>query len=43
MMAVHLILDFEPLFDNFQVVDNAIRVDDPRLNRIDVTVPGFLA
>lgn len=43
LKAVHFILVFEPLFDNFQDLGNAIRVGDPRLARIDVSVPGFLA
>ena len=43
MRAVHFILDFEPLSDNFQEVDHAIRAGDPRLRRIDVSVPRFLA
>ena len=43
LRAVHLILDFEPLSNAFQDVGQAIRTDDPRLARIDVFVPGFLA
>ena len=43
LRAVHLILDFEPLSNAFQDVGQAIRADDPRLARIDVSVPGFLA
>ena len=42
LRAVHLILDFEMLLDAFQDVGNAIKVGDPRLFRIDVSVPGFL-
>ena len=43
LRVVHLILDFEPISDNFQEVGHAIRVGDPRLCRIDVSVLGFLA
>ncbi|KAL0015095.1 hypothetical protein SO802_002164 [Lithocarpus litseifolius] len=41
--VVHLILDFKPLSDKFQDMGNVIRVGDPRLARIDVSVLGFLA
>ena len=40
---VHLILDFEPILDNFQEAGHVIKASDPRLRRIDVFVPGFLA
>ena len=43
LRAVHLILDFKPLLDNFQEVGHAIKAGDPRLRKIDVSVPGFLA
>ena len=43
LRAVYLILDFKPLSVKFQDIDNAIRVGDPRLVRIDVSVPRFLA
>ncbi|XP_030931024.1 MAP7 domain-containing protein 1-like [Quercus lobata] len=43
LRAVHLILDFEPLLDAFQDIADAIKAGDPRLQRIDVSVPGFLA
>ena len=43
LRAVHLILDFKPLSDNFQDVGHAIRAGDPWLRRIDVSIPGFLA
>ena len=43
LRVVHLILDFEPLSNTFQEVGHAIRAGDPRLARIDVLVPGFLA
>ena len=42
LRAAHLILDFEPLSRQFQDVGQAIRADS-RLNRIDVSKPGFLA
>jgi len=40
---LHLKLDFEPLSNIFQEAGQAIRVGDPRLARIDVSMPGFLA
>ena len=43
LKAVHLILDFKPLSDKFQDIGHAIRAGDPRLARIDVSVPEFLA
>ena len=43
LKAIHLILDFEPILENFQEVSHAIRAGDPRLCRIDESVPGFLA
>ena len=43
LRAVHLILDFEPIFRSYLDVGNSIRVDDYRLARIDVSQPGFLA
>ena len=43
LRAVHLILDFKPLFDKFQDVGNAIRTGDPRLAQIVILVLGFLA
>ena len=43
LRVVHLILDFQPLFDKFQDVGHAIRAGDLRLARIDVLVPRFLA
>ena len=43
LRAVHLILNFQPLSDKFQDVGNAIRAGDPRLARIKVSVPRFLA
>ena len=43
LRAVHLILDFVPLSDNFQKVGHAIRAGDPQLAQIDVLVLNFLA
>ena len=41
--AVHLILDFQSISGIYQDVSNAIRAGDPRLARIDVSRPNFLA
>ena len=43
LRAVHLILDYKPLSNIFQEVGNAIRGNDYRLARIDVSLPHFLA
>ena len=43
MRAVHLILDFEPISRVFQEIGHAIRARNPRINRIDVSKPDFLA
>ena len=43
LRAVHLILDFEPLSNNFQDIGHVIRAGDPRLRKINVSIPGFLA
>ena len=43
LRAVHLILDFQPISEIYQDVSNAIRAGDPRLARIDVSRPNFLA
>ena len=43
LRAVHLILDHEPLSNTFQEVGNAIKANDYRLARIDVSWPHFLA
>ena len=43
LCATHLILDYEPLSRIFQDVGQAIRACDSRLNRMDVSKPGFLA
>ena len=40
---VHLILDFLPISDIFQDIGHAIKAGDPRIRRIDVSIPGFLA
>ena len=43
MRTIHLILDFEPISRVFQEIGHAIKVGDPRINRIDVSKPNFLA
>ena len=43
LRAAHLVLDYEPLSRSFQDVDNAIRANNYRLARIDVSRPHFLA
>ena len=43
LRAIHLILDFQPISEICQDVGNAIRAGDPRLARIDVSRPSFLA
>ena len=43
LRVVHLILDFEPISKVFQEIGHAIRAGDPRINRIDVSKPDFLA
>ena len=43
MRVAPLILDYEPLSRIFQDVGQAIRVGSPRLARIDISKPGFLA
>ena len=43
LRAIHLILDFEPISRVFQEIGHAIRVEDPRINRIDVYKPDFLS
>ena len=43
LRAVHLILDYEPLSRTYPNTGQVIRAGDPRLARIDVSVPGFLA
>ena len=43
LRAAHLILDYEPISRTFQDVGNAIKANDYRLARIDVSRPTFLA
>ena len=43
LRVVHLILDLEPISRTFQEIGHAIRAGDPRINRIDVSKPDFLA
>ena len=43
LRVAHLVLDYEPLSRSFQDVGNAIRTNDYRLARIDVSRPHFLA
>ena len=43
LRAAHLILDYEPLSRIFQDIGQAIRAGSPRLARVDVSKPGFLA
>ena len=43
LRAAHLILNYEPLSRSFLDVSNAIRANDYRLARIDVSRPYFLA
>ena len=43
LRAAPLILDYEPLSRGFVDVGQAIRAGSPRLARIDVFIPGFLA
>ena len=38
-----MILDFEPISEMYQEIGHAIRVGDPQLARIDVSIPNFLA
>ena len=43
LRAAHLVLDYKPLSRSFQDVSNAIKANDYRLARIDVSRPRFLA
>ena len=43
LRGVHLILDFGPILKTFQEISHAIRVGDPRINRINVSRPDFFA
>ena len=42
LRVAHLILDYEPLSRSFLDVGNAIKANDYRLARIDVSRPNFL-
>ena len=43
LRAAHLVLGYQPLSRFFQAIGHAIRAGSPRLARIDVSKPGFLA
>ena len=43
LRAVHLIFNFVPLSNAFQEIGNAIKAANPRLARIDMSLPDFLA
>ena len=43
LRVVHLILDFEPISKVFQEIGHTIRTGDPKIHRIDVSKPNFLA
>ena len=43
LRVAHLILDYKPISRTFLDVDNAIRANDYRLARIDVSQPHFVA
>ena len=43
LRVVHLILNFKPLSDKFQDVGNTIKMGDPWLAWIDISMPEFLA
>ena len=43
LQAAYLILDYEPLSRSFLDIDNAIRANDYRPARIDMSRPNFLA
>ena len=43
LRAAHLILGYKPLLRIYQDVGQALRAGNPRLARIDVSKPGFLA
>ena len=42
-IAVHLILDFEPISEIYQEIGHATRASDQRLAQIDVSISNFLA
>ena len=43
LRACHLVLGYQPLTRSFQAIGHAIRAGSPRLARIDVFKPKFLA
>ena len=43
LRATHLILGYEPLLRIYQDTGQALRAGNPRLARIDISKPGFLA
>ena len=43
LRAAHLVLGYQPLSRSFQAIGHAIRAGSPRLARIDVSKPKFLA
>lgn len=43
LRATHLVLDYEPLSRAFQDIGQAIKAGSPRLARIDMSKPKFLA
>ena len=43
LRAAHLVLGYQPLTHSFQAIGHAIKVGSPRLARIDVSKPKFLA
>ena len=43
LRAAHLVLNYEPLSRIFQEAGQVIRADNPRLARIDISTPSFLA
>ena len=43
LRACHLVLGYQPLTRSFQAIGHAIRAGSPRLVRIDVSKPKFLA
>ena len=43
LRVVHLIMEFDPISKIFQEIKHTIRAGDPRLARIDVSRPDFLA
>ena len=43
LRVCHLVLGYQPLTRSFQAIGHAIRAGSPRLARIDVSKPKFLA